>query len=90
MRKRKEIVKAIANKTELSEAIINEVLNGLVDVIINQIKKKESFEMYGLFKIYVTEVKARTYRHIITKLPYVIKTHNTVRIKAYKKLKDLV
>lgn len=55
-----ELIKAIADKTELKASETEKIVNGFIEAVSGELKKKGSVTLVGFGTFKVTERKART------------------------------
>ena len=87
---RKELVVAMAEKTQLSKKDAEAGLKALVDVVSEEMKKGEKVQLVGFGTFEVSERAAREGRNPQTGETMTIAASKTPKFKAGKALKDLV
>ena len=88
---KKELVEAIAKKTELSKKDVAAVLDGFTEAVTKELKKKEGkVQLVGFGTFSVAERAARTGRNPQTGKQIKIKAVKTPKFKAGATLKEAV
>lgn len=87
---KKELVAAIADKTEMTKTNAEAVLTAITEVIIEGLTKGEEITLGGLGKFSVKERAARTGRNPQTGATIEIPASKGVGFKAAKAVKDAV
>lgn len=85
-----ELVNEIAQKTDLSKAAINKILDALVEVVAEALKKEDPVSLVGFGTFYVGNRSERSGRNPRTGEPIKIAAAKTPRFRAGKTLKDAV
>lgn len=57
---KKELVTEISKTTRIRRDVVNEVFDGLVDVAMEELSNRGTFQILGLFSVYSTEWKGYT------------------------------
>ena len=83
-----ELVKAIAEKSELSQKDAEKALKAFTDVVADELKKGEKITLVGFGTFEVTERPAREGRNPITGASIKIAASKSPKFKAGKALKD--
>ena len=87
---KKELVAAIAAKSEMTQADAQKALKAFVEVVTEELKKGEKVQMVGFGTFEVSERAAREGRNPQTGKTMKIKASKTPKFKAGKALKDSV
>ena len=85
-----ELIKAIADATETSQASVNELINALTDVITKAVANDNDVVLTGFGKFYRASRKATTGRNPQTGAEIQIPAAKLPKFKAGKKFKDEV
>ena len=85
-----ELINEIAQKTDLSKAAINKILDALVEVVAEALKKEDPVSLVGFGTFYVGNRSERSGRNPRTGEPIKIAAAKTPRFRAGKTLKDAV
>ena len=85
---KKELVAAIAAKSEMTQADAQKALKAFVEVVTEELKKGEKVQMVGFGTFEVSERAAREGRNPQTGKKMKIKASKNARFKAGKALKD--
>ena len=87
---KKELVDAIAEKTELSKKDAEKALKAFVDVVTDELKKGEKIQLVGFGTFEISERAARTGKNPLTGEQITIAASKAPKFKAGKQLKDAV
>ena len=87
---KKELVKAISEKTEMTQKTTAEVVDALFDVIEDTLMDGEDVSIANFGKFVVIEKEASTKRNPLTGAPVEVPAHNVVKFKASSVLKENV
>lgn len=85
-----ELIAELADKVQIPKATGAKVVDALIEVITNTLKKGESISLTGFGVIEVAQRAARTGRNPQTGQTIQIKASKVVRFKVGKHLKDAV
>ena len=85
-----ELINAIANETGLSKKDTEATINSFVNVVSNELAKKEKVQLIGFGTFETRERAARTGRNPQTGKELKIAASTTPAFKAGKALKDIV
>ena len=85
-----ELVAAISEKTELTKKDSEKALKALIDVVAEELKKCEKFQLVGFGTFEVSERAARTGKNPQTGAEIKIAACKAPKFKAGKALKDAV
>ncbi len=85
-----ELIDAIVTSEDIPKATATKALNGAIQAITNELKKKESVTLVGFGTFYVGERKARTGRNPKTGEAIEIPASLSPKFRAGKTLKDAV
>ena len=81
-----ELIKAVAAKAEVSQALAAEVLRAAEDALVEAVKKGEKVQLIGLASVAIVNKPARKGINPATKQPISIPARKVVRIKAGSRL----
>ena len=84
----KDCVKSFASKTGCTVAEADKAMRTAVEVIKYEIINKGGVSFIGLFSIEAVDREDRNGVHPITKEPYVIPAHRTLKLTVGKQLKE--
>ena len=84
----KDCVKSYASKTGCSLAEADKAIRTAVEVIKDEIVSKGGVSFIGLFSIEAVNRDDRNGVHPITKEPYIIPAHRTLKLTVGKQLKE--
>ena len=87
---KKELVDAIAEKTELSKKDAEKALKAFIDVVTDELKKGEKIQLVGFGTFEISERAARTGKNPLTGEQITIAASKAPKFKAGKQLKDAV
>ncbi len=87
---KKELVAAIAAKSEMTQADAQKALKAFVEVVTEELKKGEKVQMVGFGTFEVSERAAREGRNPQTGKKMKIKASKAPKFKAGKALKDSI
>lgn len=87
---KKELIKAIAEKSETSQVAVEKFLEALGDVVIETLKDGGSIKIVGFGTIEVVDTKERKGNNPKTGTPVIIPAGKKVKVKLGKQLKDAV
>lgn len=85
---KKELIEAIAEKSELTKSDANRALDAIVDSVANALAASESVILTGFGTFSVADRPERTGRNPRTGEPLVIEARREPKFKAGKLLKD--
>ena len=85
-----ELVAAMAEQTNLSKKDAEAALKAFIDVVSEELKKGEKFQLVGFGNFEVSERAAREGRNPQTGETMEIKASKTPKFKAGKALKDMM
>lgn len=88
----KEIIKAVAEKTELTQTKAREVYDALTEVVAEELKTLEAGESLALVNLVTfkaKQVEERTHRNPKTGEPVVKPTHKAIKASLPKSVKEL-
>ena len=87
---KKELVVAMAEKSEMSKKDVEKALQAFTDVVSEQLQKGEKIQLVGFGTFEVSERAARTGRNPKSGEEMVIPASKAPKFKAGKALKDVV
>ena len=87
---KKELVVAMAEKSEMSKKDVEKALQAFTDVVSEQLQKGEKIQLVGFGTFEVSERAARTGRNPKSGEEMTIPASKAPKFKAGKALKDLV
>ncbi|GHT95499.1 DNA-binding protein HU-beta [Alphaproteobacteria bacterium] len=85
-----ELVKAVSEKTELSQGDVEKFLNGFMKVVIETLANGQEISLVGFGSFSRVERSARTGRDFKTGESTTVPAYRTVKFKPGKNLKDAV
>ncbi len=85
-----QLTSRLAEKTGMTRAQASEALNGVINIITEQLKDGDKVTMTGFGTLSVTEKASRVGRNPQTGQPITIPARRVARFKAGKNLKDIV
>ena len=87
---KKELVAALAEKSEVTKKDAEKILDALVEVVGSELAKGEKIQMVGFGTFEVAQREARTARNPRTGETMEVKASKSPKFKAGKALKDTV
>lgn len=87
---KKELVKAVAEKAEMTQKLAGEVVDAVLETITDELVDGGEVSLTGFGKFSVTERAEREGRNPSTGEPMMIPASNSVKFKASSNLKDAV
>jgi DNA-binding protein HU-beta len=87
---KKELVKLTAEKAEMTQKAVGEVLDALLTTITDELVDGGEVSIAGFGKFTIAEKAARTARNPQTGEEVVVPAHNAPKFKAAQALKDAV
>lgn len=87
---KKELIAVVAEKSNLTQKQVAEVVDAMLDTIVETLGKEEEVRLSGFCKFEVVDRKARQGRNPRTGEPIYIPARKAVRFKALKGLKEAV
>lgn len=87
---KKELIKAISEKTEMTQKTVGEVVDATFDVIEDTLMDGEDVSIANFGKFVVVEKEASVKRNPATGQPVNVPAHNVVKFKASSTLKENV
>jgi DNA-binding protein HU-beta len=85
-----ELIADVAEKTQLSKALVQKILETIITSIIDSLKVDPRFPLYGLGVFEVVKRSKRKGRNPRTGEPLTVKAHKAIKFKPAKAFKDAI